>query len=87
MSSDTGDMPKKDFKAIQKAFKTKKVSGPCPACGMEFQNRAIVSNYVSLRFTASRDEDTDEAGASFAASICTHCGHTWLFHADTLTST
>lgn len=84
--SDTGDMSKKDFKAIQKAFKSKKVSGSCPACGAGAGARAIISNYVSLHFTASREEDTDEAGASFAAGVCTNCGHTWLFHADTLLS-
>ncbi|MCA8917471.1 MAG: hypothetical protein KDB68_14385 [Planctomycetes bacterium] len=83
--SDDGDMPAKEFKELQKAFKKKKVVGPCPACGADFDSRAIVSNYVSLHFTASRDEDTDESGASFAAGICTNCGHTWLFHADTLT--
>lgn len=84
--SDTGDMPAKDFKAIQKALKKKKVSGACPACGAGPDKRAIISNYVALRFTASREEDTDEAGASFAAGVCTNCGHTWLFHADTLLS-
>jgi hypothetical protein len=83
--SDDGDMSAKDFKAIQKAFKQKKVVGPCPACGAAFESRAILSNYAALRFSASREEDTDEAGASFAASICTNCGHVWLFHADTLT--
>jgi hypothetical protein len=82
--SDTGDMTKKELKAILKAFKGKKISGACPACGAGPDKRALVSNYVSLRFTARRDEDTDESGASFAAGICTHCGHTWLFHTDTL---
>lgn len=82
--SDDGDMPAKDFRAIQKAFKKKKVTGPCPACGAAFETRAILSNYAALRFSAARDDDTDEAGASFAASICTKCGHVWLFHADTL---
>jgi len=80
-----GDMPARDFKAIQKALKTRRVAAPCPACGAAFEKRAVLSNYVALRFSAARDEDTDEAGASFAAAVCTHCGHVWLFHPDTLT--
>ncbi len=82
MSED--EMSGKDFQRILKALKAKGVNGDCPACGAGFAQRGTLSNYSSLHFTTSREEDTDDSAASFATTICKKCGHVWLFHADTL---
>ncbi len=82
--SDSEEMPGKEFQRILKVFKQKGVKGDCPACGADIDQRGTLSNYSSLHFTSSRQEDTDDSAASFVTTICRKCGHVWLFHADTL---
>lgn len=77
-------MPAKDFQRVLKAIKAKGIKGDCPACGAGFEQRGTLGTYSSLHFTSSREEDTDDAAASFVTTICKKCGHVWLFHADTL---
>jgi hypothetical protein len=79
-----GDMSPAEFDKIRSAITTKIGAASCPACKQPGTKRGTLPSFVALAFASTREGGVSGIAASFVASVCTHCGHTWFFHGDTL---